>query len=180
MIKRKGAVGLLLLALLAGGLASGIAVAASGSSTKTPTVKKAFNSPLGKTILVTGTGFTLYTNSKERTTGKIRCVGQCRAFWPPLLVLGTAKPTAGAGVARAKLGTIRRPDGGRQVTYKGVPLYRFKSDTNRGDAGGQGITDLGGTWRVVVQPGTTAPPPPATTSTTSTTTTTYTNPNPYP
>ena len=123
MIKRKGAVGLLLLALLAGGLASGIAVAASGTSTKTPTVKKAFNSTLGKTILVTGTGFTLYTNSKERATRKIRCVGQCRTLWPPLLVRGTAKPTAGAGVARSKLGTIRRPDGGRQVTYKGVPLH---------------------------------------------------------
>ena len=176
MIKRKGAVGLLLLALLAGGLASGIAVAARGTATKTPTVKKAFNNALGKTILVTGTGFTLYTNSRERT-GKIHCVGQCRAFWPPLLVPATAKPTAGAGVARARLGTIRRPDGGRQVTYKGVPLYRFKSDTKRGDAGGQGLADLGGTWRVVVLPGTAAPPPPATTSTT---TTTYTNPNPYP
>ena|SRR5437870_5714465 len=177
MIKRKGAVGLLLLAFLAGGLASGIAVAASGTSTKTPTVKKAFNSALGKTILVTGTGFTLYANSKERATMKIRCVGQCRTLWPPLLVRGTAKPTAGAGVARSKLGTIRRPDGGRQVTYKGAPLYRFKSDTKRGQAGGQGITDLGGTWRTVVLPGAAAPPPPATTSTT---TTTYTNPNPYP
>ncbi len=176
MIKRKGAVGLLLLALLAGGLASGIAVAASGTSTKTPTVKKAFNSALGRTILVTGTGFTLYTNNKERT-GKIRCVGQCRAFWPPLLVPATAKPTAGAGVAEARLGTIRRPDGGRQVTYKGAPLYRFKSDTKRGAAGGQGVADLGGTWRVVVLPGAAAPPP-ATTSTT--TATTYTNPNPYP
>src|SRR3989441_3826323 len=102
MIKRKGAVGLLLLALLAGGLASGIAVAASGTSTKTPTVKKAFNSTLGKTILVTGTGFTLYANSKERATRKIRCVGQCRTLWPPLLVRGTAKPTAGAGVARSR------------------------------------------------------------------------------
>ena len=108
---------------------------------------------------------------------KIRCVGQCRTLWPPLLVRGTAKPTAGAGVARSKLGTIRRPDGGRQVTYKGAPLYRFKSDTKRGQAGGQGITDLGGTWRTVVLPGAAAPPPPATTSTT---TTTYTNPNPYP
>jgi predicted lipoprotein with Yx(FWY)xxD motif len=175
MIKRKGAIGLLFVALLAGGLVSGLAVAASGSTTKTPTVKKAFNAALGKTILVTGTGFTLYTNNKERA-GKIRCVGQCRAFWPPLLVPATVKPTAGAGVAQAKLGTIRRPDGGRQVTYKGVPLYRFKSDTKRGAAGGQGVADLGGTWRVVVLPGATAPPP----ATTGTTTTGYTTTNPYP
>src|SRR4029077_18062543 len=110
MTKRKGVFGLLFLTLLAGGLASGIAVASSGTATTTPTVKKAYNAPLGKTILVTGAGFALYTNTKERN-GKTRCVGHCRSVWPPLLVAGTAKPTAGAGVARAKLGTIKRPDG---------------------------------------------------------------------
>ena len=177
MMRRKGVFGLFLVVMLAGGIASGIAVAASGSTDKTPTVKKVYNAGLSKTILVTGTGFTLYTNTKERA-GRIHCVGQCRTFWPPLLVAGTAKPSAGAGVARARLGTLKRPDGGRQVTYKGLPLYRFKSDKSRGQATGQGVKDLGGTWSVVVLAGSGAPPPPPTT--TETTTSTYTNPNPYP
>lgn len=170
---------LILVAVLGAGLASGIAVAASGSAKGTPTVKKAYNGALGKTILVTGTGFTLYTNTRERS-GTIRCVGQCRSFWPPLLVAANAKPTAGAGVARAKLGTVKRPDGGRQVTYKGAPLYRFKSDKSRGQATGQGFKDLGGAWSVVALAGAGAPPPPPPPATTATTTSTYTNPNPYP
>jgi predicted lipoprotein with Yx(FWY)xxD motif len=173
---RRGVFGLLLTAVLAGGLVGGIAFASTGAATKTPTVKKAYNATLGKTVLVSGAGFTLYTNTKERS-GKIRCVGQCRSFWPPLLIAGTAKPTAGPGVT-GKLGTITRSDGGRQVTYKGVPLYRFKSD-KRGQATGQGFKDLGGTWSVVALAGTAAPPPPPP-ATTATTSTTYTNPNPYP
>jgi len=176
MMSRRVGFGLALVAVLAAGLASGLAVAARSSTTATPTVKKVFNASVGKTILVTGAGFTLYTNTKERA-GRIHCVGQCRSFWPPLLVAGTAKPTAGAGVARARLGTIRRPDGGRQVTYKGLPLYRFKNDKRRGQATGQGFKDLGGTWSVVALAGSGAPPPPPATTAT---TTTYTNPNPYP
>jgi predicted lipoprotein with Yx(FWY)xxD motif len=181
-MKRRGALWLLWLALLAGGLASGMAIAASGSAATTVIVKKALNKKLSKAILVTGSGLTLYENTRERS-GKIHCVGQCRLFWPPLLVPAGGKPTAGAGVSQAKLGTIRRLDGGRQVTYKGVPLYRFKSDKKAGDVTGQGVKDLGGTWGPVVLTGsTTAPPPPPTTTytTTTTTTTTTTNTNPYP
>ena len=158
-MKRRGAFWLFLLALLAGGLASGMAIAASGSASKTGVVKKAFNNKLGKTILVTGSGLTLYENTKERSS-RIHCVGQCRVFWPPLLVPAGVKPTAGAGVSQAKLGTIKRPDGGRQITYKGVPLYRFKSDKKAGAVSGQGVKDLGGTWGVVALTGSTAPPPP--------------------
>ena len=34
------------------------------------------------------------------------------------------------------LGTIRRADGSVQVTYKGMPLYFFHSDSNAGDTNG--------------------------------------------
>jgi len=36
------------------------------------------------------------------------------------------------------LGTIKRPGGGVQVTYKGKPLYTFASDTP-GHTTGQGV-----------------------------------------
>jgi hypothetical protein len=48
----------------------------------------------------------------------------------------------------SSLGTVRRPDGTVQVTYKGQPLYTFAQDTKPGEANGQGIKDVG-TWTVV-------------------------------
>jgi predicted lipoprotein with Yx(FWY)xxD motif len=39
----------------------------------------------------------------------------------------------------SKLGTIKRPDGGTQVTYNHMPLYLFASDTSPGEATGQGV-----------------------------------------
>jgi predicted lipoprotein with Yx(FWY)xxD motif len=45
-----------------------------------------------------------------------------------------------------KLGAIQRPDGGRQVTYGGLPLYTYSQDTQPGDAKGDGV---GGSWHVV-------------------------------
>ena len=45
--------------------------------------------------------------------------GRVAKVWPPLLVKAGAKPTVGPGLSAAKLGTIKRPDGGTQVTYNG-------------------------------------------------------------
>ena len=49
------------------------------------------------------------------------------------------------------LGTVTRPNGKVQVTYKGLPLYTFKGDTKSGTAAGQGFKDVG-TWRAAVVP----------------------------
>ena len=45
----------------------------------------------------------------------------------------------------ANLGTIKRPEGKTQVTFKGLPLYTFAADTKPGEAKGEGIKDVG-TW----------------------------------
>ena len=50
-----------------------------------------------------------------------------------------------------KLGTIKRPEGGTQVTYKGRPLYRFGADTKAGEANGEGIKDVG-IWHAATPP----------------------------
>ena len=47
------------------------------------------------------------------------------------------------------LGTTKRTDGKKQVTYGGHPLYFFAKDTKAGDARGEGIVHFGGTWWVV-------------------------------
>ena len=42
------------------------------------------------------------------------------------------------------------PDGTRQLTYRGHPLYRFAGDANQpGKVTGQGINAFGGRWWVV-------------------------------
>ncbi len=94
------------------------------------------------TVLVDTKGFTLY-HLKTETNGKIVCSGSCTSVWPPLLLpAGVTSATAGSGVS-GKLGTILRPDGGTQVTYKGMPLYTYSGDQSPGQANGQGIQ---GVW----------------------------------
>jgi predicted lipoprotein with Yx(FWY)xxD motif len=54
------------------------------------------------------------------------CFGLCAQFWQPVLTSG--RPEGGTGVDQDALGTIARPDGTRQVTYHGRPLYLFADD----------------------------------------------------
>jgi predicted lipoprotein with Yx(FWY)xxD motif len=107
---------------------------------------------------------TLYRLAGE-SAAKITCTGSCASAWPPLVVAKGAKLRAGAGVASASLGTARRPDGRRQVTYAGVPLYRYAGDKKAGDAKGEGV---GGMWFAVTPAGAAAPAPPAGTTATTT------------
>jgi predicted lipoprotein with Yx(FWY)xxD motif len=109
-------------------------------------VSTAQNATLGKRVLVTSSGRTLYSLSAE-TNGRFICTGSCTADWPPLTLGRGVQPTGVRG-----LGTIRRPDGRRQVTYKGRPLYRFDEDRKQGDVRGEGFRDVG-TWHAAVAPG---------------------------
>ena len=112
------------------------------------------------TVLVGGTGLTLYELDTE-SGGQIMCTGACRTAWPPLLLpAGVTAATPGVGVT-GTLGTITRPDGGRQVTYDGRPLYRYSGDQDPGQANGQGIQ---GVWFAMTpsgpsEGGTPTPPP---------------------
>jgi predicted lipoprotein with Yx(FWY)xxD motif len=122
-------------------------------------VKTAHSSKYG-TMLVSSTGFTLYQLGSE-TNGSIKCTGSCAKIWPPLLLAAGAKPIAGPGVGQAKLGTIKRPDRGTQVTYNGKALYLFASDRKPGAVTGQNVAG----FHVIV---TNAVPATPTTSTTTT------------
>src|SRR2546423_1604482 len=50
-------------------------------------------------------------------------------------------------------GTIDRPDGTKQVTYGGHPLYYFAGDEKPGTTEGQGIDDFGALWWLVAPSG---------------------------
>jgi predicted lipoprotein with Yx(FWY)xxD motif len=102
----------------------------------------AANSSLGR-IVVDGRARTLYLFEKDRR-GHSACSGTCATYWPPLITHG--KPTAGLGVKSALLGTIRRANGTRQVTYAGHPLYLYVLDTKAGQTNGEGSQDFGAGW----------------------------------
>jgi predicted lipoprotein with Yx(FWY)xxD motif len=105
---------------------------------------------LGK-ILVNSQGRTLYLFKKD-ARGKSACNGECAKFWPPLRAAG--RPTTGSGLSAAKVGTIKRSDGTRQVTYNGHPLYTFKQDSKPGQTHGEGLTAFGAMWFVLSPAGT--------------------------
>jgi predicted lipoprotein with Yx(FWY)xxD motif len=121
------------------GLSSALASSHSGSGAAKVA---AASSPLGR-VLVDGRGHTLYLFAKDKH-GKSSCVGQCPAFWPPLVTSG--KPRAAAGAKASLLGTTRRADGRLQVTYNHHPLYTFVKDTSKGQTNGEGVNAFGAEW----------------------------------
>jgi predicted lipoprotein with Yx(FWY)xxD motif len=106
-----------------------------------PSVRVA-RTKLGR-ILVNGQGRTLYLYMKDRGT-KSACSRRCAQVWPPATVSGT--PTAGPGVAAAKLTTARGAGNRRQLVYNGHPLYTLTADVRPGQINGEGFL---GTWYVV-------------------------------
>jgi predicted lipoprotein with Yx(FWY)xxD motif len=143
------------LAVLAAALAATVLATTGSAARNVSAVKVVKNPKLGKHVLVTRRGFTLYSLSAE-THGRFICTAKtCLSFWTPLVVPRGARPTGAA-----KLATIRRPDGRTQVTYRSLPLYSFSGDRKPGDTNGNGFKDVG-TWRVATLTAAKAPPPPA-------------------
>jgi predicted lipoprotein with Yx(FWY)xxD motif len=62
----------------------------------------------------------------------------CATNWPPLMA-GNAAPGGDYSV-------VTRDDGGKQLAYKGKPLYYWVKDTKPGDKTGDGVN---GVWHVV-------------------------------
>lgn len=99
-------------------------------------------------VLQAPNGLTLYRFTTEKN-GTIACTGDCATTWPPLLAESGKVPAASQDLA-GSLGTVERPDGTMQVTFKGKPLYTFAGDSEPGQANGQG---LGGVWFAVTVSG---------------------------
>jgi predicted lipoprotein with Yx(FWY)xxD motif len=124
-------------------LAYGLALASAAPSVATKVGTA--STPLGR-ILVDGHGRTLYLFAKDKK-GRSACSGECASDWPPLIASG--KPRAVLGVKASLLGTFRRADGRRQVTYRHHPLYRFEGDGAKGQTNGQGSDGFGAKWWVL-------------------------------
>jgi predicted lipoprotein with Yx(FWY)xxD motif len=77
---------------------------------------------------------------------KTVCYGECAAEWPP--VFTDAPPQAAKGVDASLLGTIKRRDGRKQVTYGGKPLY-FYAHEDPGVVLCHNVNLNGGLWWAV-------------------------------
>ncbi len=136
-----------------------------------PATVSAASTPYGR-ILVVGSGDTagcsLYVLTSDelhaRTSAPFGCSDNPNptgapcdtVLWPALLTAGT--PIAGPGVNPTLLGTVTRADmpfGGsvQQVTYAGLPLYRFVFDETPGEREGANlfdpVTSPTGAWYLV-------------------------------
>lgn len=76
-------------------------------------------------ILATPKKQALYFWNVEKRDYKVHCTGTCAKLWPPLIVPKTLKvPKRYAGI-KGTFGTIRRPDGRRQLTWNRLPVYTY-------------------------------------------------------
>ena len=116
---------------------------------KRGTTIKAIDSQFG-TILGDGRGQAVYLFDKEQSR-RSECYGDCARAWPPVFAKG--RPFAGQGTRKRLLGTTRRRNGKRQVTYDGHPLYYYVDDAP-GRVLCHDVFEFGGRWLVARPDGT--------------------------
>ena len=144
--------GALIAAVAVIGLIAALYAVRANGATHVRVVMTATNNTLGKKILVNRKGMSLYSLSVEHN-GRFICTKTCLSLWKPLTI---AKGAVATGVAH--LSIVKRPDGRRQVAYRGGPLYTFVEDKARGDVKGNGFKDVG-VWRVATVSAAPSAPP---------------------
>lgn len=105
----------------------------STQAVSAPADVRVANTSLGS-VVTDASGRTLYMFTKD-VNGTSTCYDQCAVAWPAVTVEDS--DLVGDGVDKSLLGTTVRKDGSKQLTLKGMPLYRFASDTKAGDVNGQ-------------------------------------------
>jgi predicted lipoprotein with Yx(FWY)xxD motif len=118
------------------------AAMSSESAAQTLVVK---SSSYGR-ILFDSRGYVLYAFTRD-TRGRSACYGACAKAWPVYFAKGALN--AGNGIKRLLLGTTKRRDGRRQVTYAGRPLYYYVGDRKPGQILCQNVAEFGGTWLII-------------------------------
>jgi predicted lipoprotein with Yx(FWY)xxD motif len=93
-------------------------------------------------VFTTAAGLSLYTYDKDVARDESTCVAKCAEAWPPLVA-----PAAAAPVGEWTIAT--RPDGGRQWSYRGKPVYTFARDPHPGATLGDGVQDV---WHIAFAP----------------------------
>ena len=108
------------------------------------------NASLGN-YLVSGDGRTLYYFGLDLPADATHaavsnCTGNdCLPLWP---IFHADSPKLGAGLDAADFAELVRPDGVKQSTYKGWPLYFYAGDAKAGDTNGDNFE----VWYVIKVP----------------------------
>lgn len=111
------------IAALAALAVNGSTALAADQATSPRIVRTIVDPDLGE-VLTTARKQAIYIWKSERK-GAIRCTGACAKAWPPVLVKkGVMVPMRVTGI-RGEFGTIRRPDGSRQLTRNRRALYTY-------------------------------------------------------
>jgi len=127
------------------GLAGALVLPGSAGAAVTKTTVTTKHNKTWGTILTLGSGVTVYRLTAD-SKNKSVCTGTCATVWPPVVLAPGQKTPVGKGISG--LGSIKRSNGTLQVTYKGVPLYRFIGDHEAGQVTGN-LKDTWGQWWVV-------------------------------
>ena len=146
---------LVLLLTACGGSSSSSSSSAAGSSSPKagqPSGAAGLPSP-GTTVLIVqhsnlgwvlaeASGVVVYTYGGDTKGGSPTCTGACAAIWPAV----TGVPMVGpADSLPGQLGTVTMPNGAKQITYDGYPLYTLKGAGALSTKG----NGLEGKWHVI-------------------------------
>ena len=105
-------------------------------------------SPFVGPYLADSTGRTLYTYGNDlpgdcNTPPVSNCITDCLISWP---IFPAGARVLAPGLDDSAFGAIHRDDGTWQTTYKGWPIYYYKTDLLLGQVAGQGKAK---TWHIV-------------------------------
>lgn len=95
-------------------------------------IKAADVAKAGGPALVDHRGHTLYFFDGDLKADRVTCAGPCINQWIPLPAAELANPVGDFQV-------ISRPDGTKQWSYKGKPLYTYAADLNPSEVNGFGV-----------------------------------------
>jgi predicted lipoprotein with Yx(FWY)xxD motif len=99
-------------------------------------------------IVVDGKGMSVYYFTKDtKDSGTSACKDACLTAWPPVTTASDAPAVDGV---TGTVGTIATPDGKKQVTINGMPVYYYAKDQAAGDILGQGVNSV---WYLVAPSG---------------------------
>ncbi len=112
----------------------------TGGAGPAPTITMPKNGFAG-TFLADGAGRALYVYGADlpgdcEHPAITTCYNDCAVAWP---IFNGEPRVLAAGLDESLFGSIRRTDGTVQTTYRGWPLYYYKSDVGPGDVKGQAV-----------------------------------------
>jgi predicted lipoprotein with Yx(FWY)xxD motif len=107
------------------------------------TVLHVQKSGIGWVLAVAANGQVVYAYDKDPKGGTPVCTGSCAQTWVP--VTGGNPLASPADKGLGTFGTVATPNGAKQITYNGSPLYTYKGAKALTTTG----NGVGGAWHVI-------------------------------